>query len=110
MVYKSKFKIKLPETDLLTYLFDSAPGTETSDKPIWLDAADPSRSISKRDALAYIKRFALGLERLGIHPGDVVLMFTPNHIFVPIAYLGTIAHGATFTGAGTASTVSGQSH
>lgn len=109
MVYTSNFKIKLPETDLLSYLFDPAPGAETSDGPIWIDAADPSRSISKRDALAYIKRFALGLERLGIRQGDVVLMFTPNHIFVPIAYLGTIAYGATFTGAGTTSTVSGQS-
>ncbi|RVX70429.1 hypothetical protein B0A52_05928 [Exophiala mesophila] len=107
MVHKSKFKIQLPETDLLSYLFGtSTSGIEIPDQPIWLDAGNPSRSISKRDALAYIKRFALGLERLGIRQGDVVLMFTPNHIFVPIAYLGTIAHGATFTGAGTTATVS----
>jgi hypothetical protein len=36
--------------------------------------------------------------KLQLKTGDVVLMISPNHVFVPVAYIGSIACGAVFSG------------
>jgi acyl-coenzyme A synthetase/AMP-(fatty) acid ligase len=51
-----------------------------------------------------------GLQSLGVRAGDSLLVFTPNHIFVPVAYLGTVSLGCAFSGASPAFTVSGLVH
>jgi hypothetical protein len=38
------------------------------------------------------------------------MIFTPNHIFVPVAYLGIVSAGAAFSGANPAYTVLGKCH
>lgn len=96
MVVQSPYNLEIPSTDILTYLFGS--GTP-SDKPVWIDAVDPSKFLSPRTLLQWVKRLAVGLDRLGLRPGEVVLIFTPNHIFVPVAYLGTVGSGRVFSGA-----------
>ena len=108
MPYKSPYVIDLPQTDLLTYLF-SSNGNHGHDA-IWLNAANTSLSLSKCQAQLLIKRLAVGLKKLGVKQGDVVMIFSPNHIFVPVAYLGIIGYGAIFTGASTTSVVAGLSH
>lgn len=50
----------------------------------------------------------LGLQKLGVKAGDSLLVFTPNHIFVPVAYLGTVCLGCAFSGASPAFTVAGR--
>lgn len=40
----------------------------------------------------------VGLKKLQLKTGDVVLMISPNHVFVPVAYIGSIACGAVFSG------------
>lgn len=106
MPFKSPHSIELPQTDLITYLFP--PNADDLDNPIWLDAANPSSFVSKRQALSYIKRLAAGLKRIGVQKGDIVLMLSPNHIFVPICYLGVIASGAIFSGANTSCVAAGK--
>jgi acyl-CoA synthetase (AMP-forming)/AMP-acid ligase II len=49
------------------------------------------------------------LGKYQLRAGDVVIVFMPNHIFVPVAYFGVIGYGAVFTGANPAYTVGGQS-
>jgi len=44
------------------------------------------------------------LNKLGVESNDVVMIVTPNHIFVPIAYLGTVGSGRIFSGANPAYT------
>ena len=34
----------------------------------------------------------------GLGKGHVVMMFSPNHVFVPVGYLGAIAAGGIFCG------------
>ena len=51
---------------------------------------------------------AIGLDRLGVKKGDVLMMVSPNHIFVPIAYLGTVGSGRIFSGANPLYTVDGR--
>lgn len=107
MVYKSLYPdVDIPQTNILTYLFP--PGQEPLDQDIWIDSKDPSRRLSPRQALQWVKRLAFGLERLGLQKGDVAMIFTPNHIFVPVAYLGIVGAGLIFSGANPSYTVPGK--
>lgn len=94
-------------TNVLDYIF---PEKETpSDQPIWIDSQDASNALSPRQALAWVKRMAVGLSKLGLTRGDVVLIYTRNHIFVPAAYYGIVGGGFVFSGANPAYTVAGES-
>ena len=98
MVYKSPYgTLEIPETNILSYLFPR--GSRPSEKPIWIDAKDASNSLSPRQALVWIRRLGNFLETLQIAKGEAVMMFTPNHIFVPVAYLGIVGAGRVFSGA-----------
>lgn len=55
------------------------------------------------------ERVGLGLQRLGLKFGDTLLVFKPNHIFIPVSYLGTVCIGVAFSGASLACTVNGLS-
>lgn len=60
--------------------------------------------------LSWIKRFAVGLDQLGIAQQKAIMVFTPNHIFVPMAYLGAAGSQRFFTGANPAYTVNEVAH
>jgi len=49
--------------------------------------------------LTWIKRLGSFLEQQRIPKGEVVMILTPNHIFVPVAYLGIVGAGRVFSGA-----------
>jgi len=104
MTYKSIYPLlDIPETNILSYVFPK--GEEPSDKPIWIDAKERELSLSPRQALPWIKRLAVGLDRLNIGRGEAVMIFTPNHIFVPVAYLAIVGSGRVFSGTNPAYTV-----
>lgn len=94
------------QCNVLDYLF-STDEKLPSDSPIWIDTDDNRNSFSPRQMLQWVKRLGFGLERLGIKPGDVCMIFTPNHIYVPAAYLGFVGSLAAFSGANPANTVHG---
>ncbi|KAG9235557.1 hypothetical protein BJ875DRAFT_340976, partial [Amylocarpus encephaloides] len=98
MPFTSPFPtLDLPKVDLLTYLFP--PGQHPSTTPLWMDSKDPSVSLSPAQLLQWVNRLAFGLERMALKKGDVVMIYTPNHIFVPVAYLGIVGAGYAFSGA-----------
>ena len=114
MVIKSPHpRLDLPECNLLDYLFPSpsAPAPSPScepavrpniddNEPIWLDAANPeTQSLTAPQMELWVKRFGYGVGKLGVKRGEVVLIFTPNHIYVPVAYMGTVGAGMVFSGA-----------
>lgn len=96
--------IDIPQSNILSYLFGGA----VSDEPLWFDSKDPAqRNLSPKQLLQWVKRLGYGLERLGLRKGDVVMICTPNQIFVPVAYLGIVGAGCVFSGANPAYTVPG---
>ena len=97
--------LNIPEQDVLTYLFGSHDSL--SDKPLWINAANPDSYLSLRTGLQWIKRLATGLDQLGLQKADVLMIVSPNHIFVPIAYLGAVGSGRIFSGANPLYTVDG---
>ncbi|KAF2841013.1 acetyl-CoA synthetase-like protein [Patellaria atrata CBS 101060] len=109
MVYKSPFPdIDIPGVDILTYLFPT--GSKPSDSPIWIDSKNPNTSLSPKQLLQWVKRLAIGLDRLGVQPGEVLMTYTPNHVFVPVAYLGAVGSRRVFTGANPIYTVPEMAH
>lgn len=98
--------LNIPEQDVLTYLFGS--GDSLSERPLWINAANPATYLSLRTGLQWIKRLAVGLDRMGVNKGDVLMIVSPNHILVPIAYLGAVGSGRIFSGANPLYTVDGR--
>lgn len=98
MPYSSPYaSLEFPECNILSYLFPT--GKTPSSKPLWIDATDPSHSLSPAQMLSWVKRFAVGLDRLGVKQQEAVMVFTPNHLYVPMAYLAAAGSGRFFTGA-----------
>lgn len=107
MPFSSPFPdVHIPKTDILTYLFppEKAPST----KPLWIDSKNPKISLSPARLLQWVKRLAFGLEKSGVKKGEVVMIYTPNHIFVPVAYLGIVGAGYAFSGANPVYTLPGE--
>ncbi|KAI7335072.1 4-coumarate-CoA ligase [Hortaea werneckii] len=96
MPQKSPFQLDIPQTDVLSYVYPESK--QPSDKPIWIDANDTSNSLSTRQALQWVKRLGMGLDKLGVGQNEAVMMFSSNHIFVPVLYLGVAGSGRLFTG------------
>jgi len=115
MPEKSPFPpLDLPSTDLLTWLYPSVAETShlptpplTSSKsqstrpdssPIFHDAAQPSHNLNSTQLLTWIQRLGGGLRNLGLKKGDVVLVMSTNHIFMPVLYLGAAGFGYVYSG------------
>lgn len=96
MPHKSPFTIDIPQTDVLSYVFPE--GKQPSDKALWIDADNTSNSLSPRQLLHWVKRLGVGLDRLGIKQNEAIMMYSGNHIFVPVLYLGVAGSGRVFTG------------
>jgi 4-coumarate--CoA ligase len=97
--------LDIPQTNVLSYLFPH--GEAASEEPLWHDAKNDKQNLSPKQLLLWVKRLSMGLQRLGLERGNVVMIYTPNHIFVPVAYLGIVGAGFVFSGANPAYTVPG---
>ena len=107
MVIRSPYPdLNIPEQDVLTYLFGT--GESLSESPLWINAASPDIYLSSRTALQWIKRLAIGLDKLNVKEGDLLMIVSPNHIFVPVAYLGAVGSGRIFSGANPTYTADGR--
>ncbi|KAI4650852.1 hypothetical protein J4E93_003209 [Alternaria ventricosa] len=99
MVIKSRYSFPIPQVSLPTYIFDS-PTVELPKEPFYLSASEPEKyNISLHDLRLYAKRFASGLQRAGLQPGDRVLLYSGNTLFFPAVVMGIVMAEGVFTGA-----------
>jgi len=90
--------VDVPKVDLPTFIFGSQ--TEPLDTNLLIaDADKPEYYLSRDTYRLWCKRFALGLRKNGLEPGDRVLLFSGNTIFFPVVFAGTIMAEGVFTGA-----------
>ena len=107
MALRSPFpEVEIPKCNILTHLFP--PDNEPPEQPIWIDSKNTGISLSAAQLKQWVKRLAFGLTKAGLKRSDVVLIYTPNHIFVPAAYLGIMGGGFAFSGANPVYTPNGQ--
>lgn len=96
MVFKSDFPdLHIPKVNVLDFLFPK--GEAISNQPVWHDAKNPKTNLSPKQLVHWVKRLSLGLDRLGVKRGEVCLIYSPNHIFIPVAYLGIVGGGRCFS-------------
>ncbi|EDN93429.1 hypothetical protein SS1G_09295 [Sclerotinia sclerotiorum 1980 UF-70] len=98
MPLSSRWQIEIPPVTLPTYLFNS-PAHSLSEKPAFINAADPSHFLTLSKFRLYSQRLAAGLIKNGLKPGDRVLLFSGNNLFFPVVLVGIIMAGGIFTGA-----------
>ncbi|KAF5681400.1 4-coumarate ligase [Fusarium denticulatum] len=103
MIFTSRYDIPIPEVDLLTYIFDLSSEESqqaSSDKPVYVEAHDPTKQLNKVQLKHTVKSIAAGLRHVfKIRDGDAVLGFCENSILYPAVILASIAAGGVFTGA-----------
>ncbi|MFB6725227.1 AMP-binding protein [Kribbella sp. NPDC056345] len=95
MIITSQF----PPVEILDVpLHDAVLGRarEYGDRPALVDAVS-GREISYAQLDTMTRRVAAGLAELGIRPGDVVALYSPNTILYPVVFYGTTRAGATVT-------------
>ncbi|CCD54855.1 similar to 4-coumarate-CoA ligase [Botrytis cinerea T4] len=96
MVFLAEKTVDIPTKDLLSWIFDNIPYDQ--DAMIYIDAADPSRSISASQARIIIRRLVAGFHAAGLKRGDCVCLHSFNDIYYSMIFLGVIAAGGVFTG------------
>jgi 4-coumarate--CoA ligase len=65
--------------DILSWYFDDPQFDQ--DEPIYIDAADTSRSYSHKQAKESIRKVAAGLKALGLKKGDTVCLHSFNDVY-----------------------------
>ncbi|KAL6245298.1 hypothetical protein RBB50_008073 [Rhinocladiella similis] len=88
--------LDIPKCNILSYLYP--PGTIPSEQPVWINASRPSDNLSPAQMLSWIRRFAVGLDKLGVGEKEVILVLSPNQIPVSIVYLAAAGSKRCFTG------------
>lgn len=99
MPWTSRWKVDVPDLTLPSYVFQS-PTAELSETPLLLDADRADKYwLSHKTFRSWCQRFAAGLIKAGLKPGDRVLLFSGNTLFFPVVFMGVIMAGGIFTGA-----------
>lgn len=100
MPYKSRWSIDIPNAHLASVLLTSPTAPLSKTAPCFLEAARPeTHYFTPHDFRLWSQRFAAGLRKSGLKPGDRVLLFSGNDLFYPVVFMGIIMAGGIFTGA-----------
>ncbi|PYH98415.1 acetyl-CoA synthetase-like protein [Aspergillus ellipticus CBS 707.79] len=86
----------IPVQDVISWIFDRAD--YDIEKPIYIDALNPHRSISWKQARTRVRQLAAGFHAARLQPGDCVCVHAFNDVDYSILVLGIIAAGGVFTG------------
>ncbi|KAE9381458.1 AMP-binding enzyme [Stipitochalara longipes BDJ] len=101
-IFRPERTIETPTKDILSWMFDDPH--HDKDEPVYIDAKDPSRSISSNQARVIIRKLIAGLHAAGLKKGDCVCVHSFNDIYYPMLFLGTVGAGGIFTGSNPAYT------
>ncbi|KAI5302175.1 hypothetical protein KEM56_000949 [Ascosphaera pollenicola] len=94
--FKPQSYLSVPTQDICSWLFDRA--SYNPDKPVYIDAHDPSFCISWNQAARMVRQLIAGLRAAGFKKGDCLNLHSFNDIHYSIIVLATIGAGGVFTG------------
>ncbi|KAJ5752848.1 hypothetical protein N7520_009765 [Penicillium odoratum] len=100
MPYKSRWTIDIPDTHLASLLLKSPTAPLSKTHKCFIEAARPeTHYLTLHDYRLWSQRFATGLLKSGLQPGDRVLLFSGNDLFFPVVLMGIAMAGGIFSGA-----------
>ncbi|OAG10565.1 acetyl-CoA synthetase-like protein [Paraphaeosphaeria sporulosa] len=96
MPFLAKDTVPIPTKDILSW---ACEGPEyDQDAPLYIDAANPSTTLSARQTKSLVRHLIAGFRAAGLHKGDTVLIHSFNSIYYPVIVLGIIGAGCIYTG------------
>ncbi|KAK1836867.1 hypothetical protein QBC39DRAFT_337517 [Podospora conica] len=108
-IYRSSQTRQLPQLDLLTVLFESKHCAAEEDTVLHIDAADPTKAITKAELRPLVKRLAstfrndYGIGKDGPN-NDAILLIATGHWHLPTIFFAAIAAGGVFSSSNPGST------
>ncbi|KAK9656490.1 hypothetical protein V6000_002839 [Aspergillus fumigatus] len=100
MPFHSRYHVDIPNIHLASLLLKSPTHPLSSTHRCFSEAARPNTHyFTTHDFRLWSQRFAAGLRKAGLQPGDRVLLFSGNDLFFPVVFMGIIMAGGIFTGA-----------
>ncbi|KAL2850628.1 hypothetical protein BJY01DRAFT_233148 [Aspergillus pseudoustus] len=96
MFFEPTARVPIPSIDVLSYIF-TEPKYDRN-KPLYIDVANPSRSISYTEARKIVRQLIAGLRAWGLQPGDCVAIHSFNDIYYCMLVLAIVGCGAVYTG------------
>ncbi|KLJ05654.1 hypothetical protein EMPG_09366 [Blastomyces silverae] len=94
--FKPERYVDLPSKDILSWIFDGP--SYDRDRPVYIDAKDPSCSISFNQARKIIRQLIAGLRAAGFKKGDCLNIHSFNDIYYSMIFLAAVGAGGVFAG------------
>ncbi|KIW85532.1 hypothetical protein Z517_00924 [Fonsecaea pedrosoi CBS 271.37] len=111
MPLKSRWELTPPTLSVPTFMFGSSSSSLNSTDKIIIDAKRPnSHFLTLHTYREWSKRFATGVQSIGLENADRVLLFSPNSIFYPVVVMGALMAGAIYNSANPAYTARELAH
>ncbi|KAG9966462.1 acetyl-CoA synthetase-like protein, partial [Aureobasidium melanogenum] len=110
MIYNKDIVTDIPNLDLLTLLFESKHCTAKEETPLYAEAGDPTKVITKSRTrvltrqIAYFLRHQYGIGQSGPGKDVVVVISTGQHV-LPCVFFGVIAAEGVYSAASPTATV-----
>jgi non-ribosomal peptide synthetase component E (peptide arylation enzyme) len=73
-------KVEVPVIDIVSYSFQIQSDHVDDNKPLFINAADPSQSLNATQIRTLVIRLIAGLRARGFKRGDSVLLPLPNNV------------------------------
>ncbi|KAK6076572.1 4-coumarate- ligase [Seiridium cupressi] len=109
MIYNQGNTVKIPQIDLLTFLFESRHCAALESTPLHAEANDPTAVITKSEAriitqqIAYFLRRRYGIGKSG--PGtDVIVTLSTGQSGLPCLFFGVVGADGVYSAASPAAT------
>lgn len=89
--------IQVPVTDIVSFCFDKQNDFDEN-KPILIDADEPSRYLTYRQYRTLVRRLLSGFRAFGLQNGDCVLCLVGNTYLYPALYQSIVGAGGVWCG------------
>ncbi|KAK2797181.1 hypothetical protein FQN50_009280 [Emmonsiellopsis sp. PD_5] len=76
--------------DLLSFVFGNRPSQYDEQRPIYIDAENPSRTLNASQFRKLVRMLIAGFKAKGLQKGDCVLVHLPNNILYSAIFYGVI--------------------
>ena len=67
-------------SDLLTYTFEGPIHYDRDNKPLYIEAEDPSRYLTASQSKCLVRKLIAGFRHVGVKKGDRIVVHLPNTV------------------------------
>ncbi|KAL2834167.1 hypothetical protein BJY01DRAFT_239193 [Aspergillus pseudoustus] len=95
--FKATGDVPISAKDLLSWIFEK-PSPYPDEKPIYIDADNPTEALSRPQCRSIIRRLIAGLKAMSLQRGDCVCVHAFGNIYYSCIFLAVVGAGLVWTG------------